>query len=233
MHRIAPVLALSLLVAACSSTEPTTTTAAPATVAPTTTAAIGDEMVTTTTLEAIVEEPLPLPPTPSQQEGPYYPVERLDDNDNDLTVVEGLSGTPSGNVLVLTGTLVTTEGAPVQGGAVEIWQTDANGVYLHPGDPGVADRDPYFQGTGVATVAADGSWSFRTINPGYYEPRPRHIHVKVFVDGQETLTTQIYFSDDPQAAGIDERLVATIAPGTDDGGNPILIADHRFVLPAS
>ena len=172
-------------------------------------------------------------PTPSQQEGPYYPVERLDDQDNDLTVVEGLNGSPSGNVLVLEGSLVTTDGDPIANGQVEIWQTDSNGIYLHPADPGVADRDPYFQGSGVATTGEDGAWSFRTIDPGYYEPRPRHIHVKVHVDGRPVLTTQIYFADDPQAAGIDERLVASIEQGSDADGNPVLVAEHTLVLESS
>ncbi len=177
-------------------------------------------------------EGLPLAATPSQQEGPYYPVQRFDDRDNDLTVIDGVDGSAAGNVLILNGTLLTTDGAPVVGGVVEIWQTDANGIYLHPGDPGVAERDAFFQGSGAATAATDGSWSFRTIDPGYYEPRPRHIHVKVHVDGQEVLTTQIYFSDDAQADDIDGRLVAEIVGGIDEQGASVLVADHRIVLEA-
>ena len=174
-----------------------------------------------------------LAPTPSQQQGPYYPLERFDDQDNDLTVVDGLDGSSSGSVLVLNGVLLTTEGEPVEGGIIEIWQTDSNGIYLHPDDPGIADRDPFFQGSGMATAGADGSFSLRTIDPGYYEPRPRHIHFKVHVEGQDVLTSQIYFADDPQAAGIDERLVATIGRGTDEDGNAVLVAEHRIVLERS
>ncbi len=234
MKCVAIALLVGLVGAACS-TPVDETTSASAAEQPSTTIAIGDEMVTTSSIEMAPSElaALPLAATPSQAEGPYYPVERLADQDHDLTAVDGLAAVPAGNVLIVNGTLLTSEGAPVAGGVVEIWQTDANGIYLHQDDPGVADRDPFFQGSGAATAAEDGSWSFRTIDPGYYEPRPRHIHVKVHVDGRPVLTTQIYFSDDPQAAGIDELLVATIRPGTDEDGAALLVADFRIVLPAA
>lgn len=228
MRSVQFLVIVCVVAAACTSSDITSTTRTTANEAETTTtAAIGDEMAATTTA---IPEAISVAATPSQQEGPYYPVERLADQDNDLTVVDGLDGSPSGIILILNGTLLTTEGAPVIGGEVEIWQTDANGIYRHPRDPGVADRDPYFQGSGAATVAADGTWSFRTIDPGYYEPRPRHIHVKVRVDGVVVLTTQIYFADDSSAAGIDEQLVATITAGTDDSGSEVLLASHRIVL---
>jgi len=176
-------------------------------------------------------EALPLAATPSQGEGPYYPVDKLDDQDSDLVTVTGLEEHAAGNVLLLTGELLRTDGTPIAGGVIDIWQTDANGIYLHPGDPGVADRDPFFQGSGEAVADAGGAWAFRTIDPGYYEPLPRHIHVKVWVDGSVLLTTQIYFTDDPQAAGLDELLVTTIEEGVDADGSPVLVAHHRFVLP--
>lgn len=240
LRRLAPAtLILASVLSACSasttetsatSSQPETTTG-PATTtsdaATETTIATGDGTVTTTAAPpaTVAQAELPLTPTPAQQEGPYYPVARLDDQDNDLTVVDGLGGVAVGDVLLLKGTLLTTGGEPVAGATIEIWQTDASGIYLHPGDAGVADRDPFFQGAGVATVAEDGSWSFRTLNPGYYEPRPRHIHVKVHVDDRPVLTTQIYFSDDPQAADIDALLVAKIETSGDE-----LIATHRIVL---
>ncbi|NJN44752.1 MAG: hypothetical protein HC806_08560 [Anaerolineae bacterium] len=70
--------------------------------------------------------------TPSQAEGPYYPVEKLTDRDNDLLVVSGSSERPEGEVLSLAGVVYDTNGHPVEGAVVEIWQTDSNGVYLHP-----------------------------------------------------------------------------------------------------
>ncbi|MEZ4639364.1 MAG: hypothetical protein R2856_31120 [Caldilineaceae bacterium] len=87
-------------------------------------------------------------------------------------------------------------GTPVPDVAVEIWQTDAVGVYDHPRDPGTNSRDTSFQFYGTAITDADGWYAFRTIMPGEYEPRPRHIHFKVKQGDATLLTSQFYFSDD-------------------------------------
>ena len=138
--------------------------------------------------------------TPVQTEGPYYPVNKPKDRDNDLVDLEGSDGSPAGEILEFGGRLFDASGMPVAGAVVEIWQTDNNGVYLHPNDPGTSRRDPHFQFYGESVTADDGSYRFRTIVPGHYRPRPRHIHVKVRMDGRELLTTQFYFADDPHLA---------------------------------
>ena len=102
----------------------------------------------------------------------------------------------SGEVLLLYGQVLDVNGSPVPDTLVEIWQTDANGVYDHPQDPGTNGRDTTFQFFGMAATDADGWYAFRTIVPGRYEPRPRHIHFKVKQGGTELLTSQFYFSDD-------------------------------------
>ena len=226
------LVTLGVVVASCTGSSTSTTTTAAVAATTTTTATIGGDEMGTTTAAAEPVETLPLVITPSQGEGPYYPVAKLDDQDNDLTVVSGLAGSPAGDVLLLRGQLLMADGTPVGGGIIDIWQTDASGIYLHPDDPGTADRDAFFQFSGEAVADADGFWSFRTIDPGYYEPRPRHVHVKVWVDERVVLTTQIYFADDPQAAGLEEPLVASIEQGTDDAGIAVLIAEHRIVLPS-
>lgn len=101
-----------------------------------------------------------------------------------------------GEAILLYGRVLDTTGAPLPGAVVEIWQTDANGVYDHPGDPNTASRDQAFQFYGAATANESGYYVFRTLLPGEYEPRPRHIHVKVRLDGQVVLTTQFYFEQD-------------------------------------
>ena len=119
--------------------------------------------------------------TPAQTEGPYYPVAKPADRDNDLLVLEGADGRPDGDVLEFGGSLFDSSGMPVSGAVIEIWQTDDNGVYLHPGDAGSSRRDVNFQSYGEAVTTEEGSYSFRTIMPGNYPPRPRHIHVKVTI----------------------------------------------------
>ncbi|MEZ4558133.1 MAG: hypothetical protein R2854_17140 [Caldilineaceae bacterium] len=102
----------------------------------------------------------------------------------------------TGDVLILYGQVLDVNGAPLPDAAVEIWQTDAAGVYDHPRDPGTNSRDTSFQFYGTATTDAAGWYAFRTIVPGEYEPRPRHIHFKVKQDDATLLTSQFYFSDD-------------------------------------
>jgi protocatechuate 3,4-dioxygenase beta subunit len=168
--------------------------------------------------------------TPAQQEGPYYPLQKPADRDNDLVDLAGAQGVPDGEVLSLSGVVYDASGRPVEGAVVEIWQTDSNGVYMHPDDPGTAGRDPDFQFYGESLTGADGVYAFRTILPGRYEPRPRHIHVKVKVDGQELLTTQFYFAGEVNFNGDEANLVVDLAQAEDDAGNPIWVGARDIVL---
>ena len=177
--------------------------------------------------------------TPSQTEGPFYPVQKPEDVDNDLFVLEGAAGRPSGEILAFGGSLYDSTGMPVPGAVIEIWQTDDNGVYLHPGDPDSSQRDVNFQSYGEAITGEYGGFSFRTIMPGGYGSRPRHIHVKVGLDGRDLLTTQFYFSNDAEAsqdrifAGAGEEvsaLIMAVEEGFDDDGNPALIGRRDIIL---
>jgi protocatechuate 3,4-dioxygenase beta subunit len=168
--------------------------------------------------------------TPSQQEGPYYPLEKLDDRDNDLLVVGGSSRLAAGEVLSLAGVVYDQSGVPVEGAVVEIWQTDSGGVYFHPNDPGYDARDPDFQSYGEATTGPDGVYSFRTLLPGLYGNRPRHIHVKVILEGEVVLTTQFYFAEEISLTGVEVHLLVTIAPAENDEGNPIWVGERDIVL---
>ena len=109
--------------------------------------------------------------------------------------------TAAGEVVFLTGRVLDLAGNPLPGASVEIWQTDANGVYDHPGDSSTGSRDRGFQFYGASIAGDDGTYAFRTVQPGYYEPRPRHIHVKVKLDERTLLTTQFYFAEDAAVLG--------------------------------
>ncbi len=135
-----------------------------------------------------------LRPTPSQSEGPYYPVKLPADADNDLLVNGSRTFAPQLRATV-EGVVTDTAGKPVQGAMVEIWQCDQQGHYHHPGD---GDRaDPAFQGFGRATVDTEGRYRFITMRPAPYSGRTPHIHVKVKREGRELLTTQLYVEGDP------------------------------------
>lgn len=132
--------------------------------------------------------------TPSQTEGPFYPVQLPADRDADL-LANGALRYGRGQAVALSGRVVDLEGRPLKGGLIEIWQCDQDGHYHHPGDGGRAD--PAFQGYGQATLAADGGYRFRTLRPATYSGRTPHIHVKVRLGRRELLTTQLYVEGDP------------------------------------
>lgn len=135
-----------------------------------------------------------LRPTPSQTEGPFYPVALPADRDSDL-LLNGRVRYTQGQAAWVEGTVVDTAGTAVAGAVVEIWQCDQAGHYHHPGDGGRAD--PAFQGFGRVTVGSDGRYRFRTLRPAPYSGRTPHIHFKVRLDRKELLTTQLYVAGDP------------------------------------
>jgi protocatechuate 3,4-dioxygenase beta subunit len=141
--------------------------------------------------------------------------------------------TAAGNVLIVYGRVLDVNGNPVEGAAVEFWQTDSSGVYDHPGDPGTNNRDTGFQFYGTSVADADGNYVFRTILPGRYEPRPRHIHVKVKLDGAQLLTTQFYFAEDGTSGGVGggiENLLLGLEQDTTSDGISVNVATFDVVV---
>jgi protocatechuate 3,4-dioxygenase, beta subunit len=131
--------------------------------------------------------------TPSQTEGPFYPLELPADSDFDL-LRNGALAYSRGQPSWVEGTVTDLQGKSVAGAQVEIWQCDEAGHYHHPGDGGRADKA--FQGFGKVLVAADGQYRFRTIRPVAYGGRAPHIHVKVRLGNRALLTTQLYVQGD-------------------------------------
>ena len=136
--------------------------------------------------------------TPWQGEGPFYPDRIPEDTDNDLvkngdTLVEA-----GGKILILNGILVNLDSQPVKGVSIEIWQTDKNGVYLHSGSFAREIMDKKFQGLGRTKTDWNGRFFFRTIVPTEYPGRTPHIHMKLWREGKNVLTTQLYIYDHPQ-----------------------------------
>lgn len=145
---------------------------------------------------------------PEQIEGPYYL-----QSDIRFDITEDRKGLP----LDLTVEVVQMpDCAPVEGATVEIWHCDAEGGYSGygsdlsraPFDASLAilsgggeeahlepsNEDTFLRGGQISD--ARGRVEFKTIFPGWYEPRVAHIHLKVSKDGQSFLTTQLYFPDE-------------------------------------
>ncbi len=139
-----------------------------------------------------------LPPTPPQTAGPFYPIARPLDSDNDLIQVSGRNGTAKGTVTFVSGHILDPTGRPVSGARVEIWQCDANGRYHYIRDEH-DDRalDENFQGYGQATTDAAGGYRFRTIRPVPYPGRTPHIHFAISGLGIPRLITQMYVAGEP------------------------------------
>lgn len=166
-----------------------------------------------------------LAPTPRQTEGPFYPDVIPDDTDSDLVKIEGQVREVGGEVLHLSGRLLGSDGAPIAGALVEIWQCDVNGRYLHTSDRGARARDAAFQGYGRARSDADGRFRFRTIRPVAYPGRTPHIHLKAHHPGGRVLTTQLYIAGDERnqrdfiyrSLTADEQKSVTLALVKSDG----------------
>lgn len=161
--------------------------------------------------------------TPAQPLGPFYPDPLPLDQDNDLLRVGDAASQASGTVVHLHGRVIDLRGRPLQGARVEIWQVDANGIYLHSQGGERARRDLNFQGYGRYQTASDGRYRFRTLRPVAYPGRAPHIHFAVTLPGQPRFVTQCYIRgerlnardgilnaiDDPKRRG---RLIVPFVP---------------------
>jgi protocatechuate 3,4-dioxygenase beta subunit len=114
-------------------------------------------------------------------------------------------GEPLGERIIVTGRVLDSDGRGIPGTLVEVWQANAAGRYVDPGDDHPAPLDPNFTGAGRCLTDADGRYRFVTVKPGAYPWRnhhnawrPAHIHFSVF--GPELgsrVVTQMYFPGDP------------------------------------
>ncbi len=136
--------------------------------------------------------------TPRQTEGPFYPDKLPLDTDNDLLVINNNLTPAIGEITWLNGRVLDKNGEPIRNALVEIWQCDANGIYIHTKNFGGHDQqDKNFQGYGKFLTGSTGDYVFRTIKPVAYPGRTAHIHCKVSRQGKELLTTQCYIRGNP------------------------------------
>jgi len=145
------------------------------------------------------KEPLVLlPHTLSERTAPVYGDMALGELDHDLTRQH--AGEPLGERISVSGRVLGSDGQPLRGQLVEIWQANAAGRYRHSVDNHDAPLDPNFTGAGRCLTDANGEYRFVTVKPGAYPNawRPAHIHFSLF--GQaipDRLVTQMYFPGDP------------------------------------
>jgi len=144
-----------------------------------------------------------LPASLSELTGPVFGDGPLRETDADLTRQH--AGEALGERIVVTGRVLGSDGRPLRGQLVEIWQANAAGRYQHSVDTHDAPLDPNFSGCGRCLTDDDGTYRFVTVLPGAYpwgnHPnawRPKHIHFSLFGRAfPERLITQMYFPGDP------------------------------------
>ncbi len=135
--------------------------------------------------------------TPASALGPFYPVQKPQDRDADLTLIRGHRQHAGGEVIELSGRVLTPQGKPVPHAQLEIWQANQHGRYAHPADTNPAPLDPDFQGYALVHADRKGHYRLRTIKPGAYPvtgdwSRPPHIHFDV--QGHDVRTVlQMFF----------------------------------------
>lgn len=163
--------------------------------------------------------------TPGALLGPFYRANAPRYACGDCVVQDNAPGLP----LFVSGTVRATDGTPLAGALVEVWQASPIGLYDNQ-DPSQPDRN--LRGCFHADDA--GRYHFRTVRPaGYPVPtdgpvgkllaaqqrhpyRPAHIHFIVAAPGYRTLVTQV-FADDPPALesdvtfGVHRQLVGELA----------------------
>jgi protocatechuate 3,4-dioxygenase beta subunit len=139
--------------------------------------------------------------TPEQTEGPFYPNHLPLDTYNDLLIVNDALTSAIGEITHLSGRVLDAAGSLLRNVVVEIWQVDANGVYLHSSDrfgQREANRDANFQGFGRFMTGSTGEYYFRTVKPVPYPGRTPHIHFKLKRPAHYDFTTQCYIKGHPQ-----------------------------------
>ncbi len=160
-----------------------------------------------------------------------------------------------GEPVLVSGHVLTPDGRPIPGAALDVWQSDAEGHYdlQMPGLEGTALR-------GVFHTDAEGHFFFRTIKPSFYpipddgpvgqmlvatarHPyRPAHIHFIISADGYQSVTTELFvdgdrYLDSDAVFGVRKSLVVPFVRHDSpeeaaqlNVSSPFYTVDYDFVL---
>ena len=162
------------------------------------------------------------------------------------TVVQG--GKPGESVLV-NGRIASSDGTPIAGAVIDVWETAPNGLYEQQ-DPDQPDMNL----RGRFETAADGSYAFRCVRPVSYPVpfdgpagellrlmdrhafRPAHLHMIVSAPGHQTLVTQIFdrtdkYLDSDAVFAVKDSLVVDFKPAREGMGTKYVV-DHDIRLKA-
>jgi hydroxyquinol 1,2-dioxygenase len=161
----------------------------------------------------------------------------------------------SGSPTLLSGRVRSTDGNPIRGAVLDIWQVPANGMYENT-DPSQVE----FNCRGRLRAAEDGSYRFWTVKPVPYpipkdgpaglildaakrhNMRAAHVHVIVEAPGYEKVISELFVTGDPYIGsdavfGVKDSLTVdfVLHESTEDAekyGRPVpfYTAGYDFVL---
>ncbi len=156
-----------------------------------------------------------------------------------------------GEPALIRGQVTDTDGKPLAGATLDVWQCASNGLYDIQ-DP----HQPEFNLRGVFATGADGGYSFRTVRPvsypvpvdgpvgtifrltGRHHWRAAHVHAIISAPGYQPVTTHIFdsaneYNDSDAVFGVRGSLIREFRPsGPADPPDVAYVVDVDFVLAA-
>jgi len=173
--------------------------------------------------------------------GPFHVANSHLLNYGDSIVTRALT---EGEPAIVRGRVIDVDGNPISGAMIDVWQTDANGLYDIQESNDVSGNL-----RGLFKTDADGKYEFRTIRPVPYpipadgpvgkmlrsvnrhEWRAAHIHAIVEAPGYRQVTTHIFdkeskYLDSDTVFGVKGSLIKEFVKQPD--GN--LLLEYDFVL---
>ena len=148
-----------------------------------------------------------------------------------------------GEPMLVHGRILDTDGNPVEGAVIDVWQANDEGFY----DVQQKGIQPDFNLRGRFETGPDGRYSFKAVKPKFYPIpqdgpvgqllnklgrhgfRPAHFHYIITREGFDPLTTHIFDPDDPYidsdaVFGVKASLMAKFDPVNDAAK----AAEHGF-----
>ncbi|GII23310.1 dioxygenase family protein [Planosporangium mesophilum] len=157
-------------------------------------------------------------------EGPYY----IPDSPLlERPYVMPMRDDEPGDVLIFSGTVCGADGTPLADAQIEMWHSDNDGTYSGIPYPDDRQLPPPFNLRGRFTTDENGRFEVRTIIPvpyeipkggptgallraaGWHAFRPAHLHCITSAPGYASLTSQLYFDEDPY---IDSDIASAVKP---------------------
>jgi hydroxyquinol 1,2-dioxygenase len=187
--------------------------------------------------------------TPSTVEGPFH-IQNSPELADGANMAKDAPGIPCFCV----GTVRDLDGKPISGAALDMWQTDGDGLYETQRE----GSEGYMRG--IYHTKPDGSYTVRTVAPiGYTIPmdgpvgelvhkarishfRPAHIHFAISAPGYKPVTTHLFqkgdqYIDSDVVFGVKEPLIVDFvkkpagkAPNGETLSTPFYEVKYDFVL---